>query len=124
MIEQMQLAPLEKLVDGHSRKSNWGKVRTYGELAVRIDPFSPELHVKLGTEYLETAAYDNAIVELDSALRTELKPRRPALAHIALARAHQGKNDKAKAIASVKKALEFEPANAEALALRKTLTGK
>jgi cellulose synthase operon protein C len=124
MIEQMQLAPLEKLIDGYSRKSNWAKVRTYGELAVLINPFSPELHIKLGTAYLETAAYDKAIFELDSALMTDPKPRRPALAHIALARAYQAKNDKAKAIASVKKALEFEAANAEALALRKALTGK
>jgi tetratricopeptide (TPR) repeat protein len=124
MIEQMQLDPLEKLVDGYSRKGTWAKVRTYGELAVLINPFSPELHIKLGTAYLETGDPDKAIFELDSSLITDPKPRRPAVAHIALARAYQAKNDKAKAIDNVNKALKFEAANAEALALRKALTGK
>jgi Tfp pilus assembly protein PilF len=124
MIEQMQLAPLEKLIDGYTRKAAWNKVRTYGELAVLVNPFSPEIHIKLGTAYLETADPDHAIFEFDSALLTDPKPRRPALAYLGLTRAYMAKNDKKKAIDAVTKALKAEAANAEALDLRKKLTGK
>jgi len=124
MLEQMQYAPARKLVDGYARRANWIKVRTFGEIAEQINPFDPELHIQLGTAYVETGSPDKAIFELDSALLTKPKPRRPALAHIALARAWMAKNDKKKAIAAVGKALETEPGNADALALRKQLTGK
>ncbi len=124
MLEQMQFAPAAKLVDGLARKGNWAKVRTFGEIAVQINPFSPDLHIQLGTAYLETGDPDRAIFELDSALLIKPAARRPALAHIALARAWQAKNDKKKAVDHVTKALKFEPTNAEALALRKQLTGK
>lgn len=121
MLEQMQYGPVMKLVKGYKLKGNWSKVRTYAEMALQINPFDGDLHLDLGTAYVETGHIDKGIFELQSALMSKPELRRPALAHIVLARAWLAKKDKRRARAALKKALATEPANAEALALKKKL---
>ncbi|HUH03057.1 MAG TPA: tetratricopeptide repeat protein, partial [Kofleriaceae bacterium] len=121
MIEQMQYGPLKKLIEGYKLKKNWAKVVKFGEMALNIDPFDAQLHLDLGTAQLETGATDAAIFSLESALIARPELRRPALAHLGLARAHAAKNNKRAAKAALKQALKYEPSNAEALTLKKTI---
>lgn len=121
MLEQMQYGPVMKLVKGYKQKKNWSKVRTYGEIALQINPFDGALHLDLGVAYLETGDLAKAAYELDSALMSTPELRRPALAHIALTRVWLAQNNKRMARTQLKKALEHEPANAEALELKKQL---
>jgi tetratricopeptide (TPR) repeat protein len=121
MIEQMQFGPIKKLIEGYKLEKNWAKVRTYGEMGVQINPFDAPLHLDLGIAYLETGKLDDAIFSLESSLIARPELRRPALAHIGLARAYHAKKQKRKARAELKRALVLEPANAEALALKKKL---
>ncbi len=121
MIEQMQPRPLSKLIDEYKTKKKWAKVRTFGELLVNIRLWSAELYLTLGRAYVETGAAKKAIYTYNSALMAKPKLRRPALAYIGLARAWKKRNKRRKARAMLKKALKFEPANAEALTLQKSL---
>ncbi len=121
MIEQMQYAPIKKLVDGYSAAKRWDKVRTYAELGVYINPSDGELFLALGTAYLETGAYAKARFTFTSALIAKPELRRPALAHIGITRALIATKKKRAARKEIAKALKFEPANADALALKKKL---
>ena len=118
MLEQMQYAPVRKLVTGYKRLKNWAKVRTYSEMGVQINPFDGEMHLDRGLALLETGSPDDALYEFQSALLARPELRRPALAHLGMVRAYLAKGNKRKARTELKKALELEPANAEALALK------
>ena len=67
---------------------------------------------------------DDGIFELDSALLCDPPLARPAVIHIALARAYVAKQDKGHARGEVDAALKLEPKNAEALELDGKLKGK
>jgi len=121
MIEQMQLAYVMKLVDGYAGLGKWGKVRTFGELAIEITLADAELFTTLGRAYLETGAADRALYSYDSALLVKPPMRRPALAHIGRARALAALGRKAEARKAVAQALRSEPENADALTLKKEL---
>ena len=121
MIEQMQLAPAKTLVEEHAKLGNWAKVRTYGELALYISPFDPEVLLDLGRAYLELGDPKQAIFTYDGALLTQPPLRRPALAHLGRAKAYAALKDKKKAKAALAEALRTEPENAEALELKATL---
>jgi tetratricopeptide (TPR) repeat protein len=121
MIEQMEYAPLKKLVDKYAARKVWPKVRQLGEMALYINPFDADLHVTLGMAYVETGAPEQAIHELDSALKSDPPLRRPAVAQIGLARAYLAKRDSALARRAVDAALKLEPENAEARELAKKL---
>jgi len=116
-IEQMELAPLRKLVAKHSARKDWAKVREFGEMALFISPFDAELHLQLADAYAASNSPDSAIYEYESALKAETPLRRPALAHIGMARALFAKKDSAAARRAVQAALKLEPENADALAL-------
>jgi cellulose synthase operon protein C len=120
-IEQMELAPLKKLVTKHSAKKHWAKVKEFGEMALYINPFDPELHLALADAYVELKSADPAIYEYESALASDPPLRRPAVAQIGLTRAYVVKNDPKKAKVALLAALKIEPENAEALALAKKL---
>jgi len=121
MIEQMQPRPLSTLVDEYKAKGNWAKVRTYGELLLNIRLWSADLYLTMGRAYVETNKPDKALFSYKSALITKPRLRRPALAYIGMAKAWKKKKNRRKAKAMIKKALKFEPANAEALKLQKKL---
>jgi tetratricopeptide (TPR) repeat protein len=120
-IEQMQYAPVKQLVDEYAAKGSWRKVRTYGELALFINPSDADLFLKLGRAYLESGDPDKALFTYDSALLAKPEIRRPALAHIGRARAYELLKQPKKARAAIDQALKTEAENAEALALKKRL---
>ena len=121
MLDQMKYAPLKQLVDGHTLKKRWDKVRAYGELALNVNLTDADLYLALGDAYLETGDPDRALFTFDSALLVKPALRRPALAHLGRARAHLARKDRRKARAELDKALRIEPENAAALALKKEL---
>jgi Tfp pilus assembly protein PilF len=121
VLEQMNFAPVKELVDAYAAKGKWQKVRTFGEMAVYIDPSNSDLFLILGKAYLETADPSQALFTYDSALVAQPAIRRPALAHIGRAKAYQALKQVKKAKDAIAEALKTEPENAEALALKKTL---
>jgi tetratricopeptide (TPR) repeat protein len=121
VLEQMNFAPVKQLVDDYATKKAWAKVRTFGEMAVYIDPSNPDLFLVLGKAYLETGDPAQAAFTYESALVAQPAIRRPALAHIGRARAYQALKQGKKAKDALAEALKTEPENAEALALKKTL---
>lgn len=121
MLEQMQLAPVKTLVKEHAKRGNWAKVRTFGELAININPFDAEVLLDLGRAYVELGDGKQAVFTYDGALLSQPPLRRPALAHLGRARAFVALGDKKKARAAVTEALKTEPENADALALKAKL---
>jgi tetratricopeptide (TPR) repeat protein len=120
-IEQMEYAPVKKLVEKYTVRKNWPKVREFGEMALFINPYDADLHVALGDAYAATNAPDPAIYEYESALKAEPPLRRSAIAQLGLARVYVGKKDPATARKALQAALKLEPDNAEALALAKKI---
>jgi cellulose synthase operon protein C len=116
-LEQMDLAPLKKLVIEYGKAANWAKVRTYGEMALFINPSDPEILAGLGRAYLESRQPDKALYSYDTMLLTNPPPRRPALVHLGRARALLALGKKADAKAALAQAMTTEPENAEALEL-------
>jgi tetratricopeptide (TPR) repeat protein len=120
-LEQMDLAPLKKLVSAYGQLANWSKVRTYGEMATFINPADPEVLAGLGRAYLELRQPDRALFTYDTMLLTRPAPRRPALVHIGRVKALLALGKKAEAKAALALALKTEPENAEALELKARL---
>ncbi len=124
LIEQMQYSPVKHLVDAHAKQRNWKKVRKYGELAVNINPNDGEMLLDLGRAYFETKAARKSAFTYESALLARSKLRRPALAHVGIARAMHAVGETKQAKAAIQKALQLEPRNRAALKLQKQLKGK
>ena len=120
MLEQMQYAPLRDLVASYAKRKSWDKVRRYGELALFINPFDAQLKIHIGNALASVDA-DRALSLLDEALKSRRRLRRPALAHLARARAFVTKGARKSARAAVKQALKTEPNHAEALKLQAEL---
>ena len=118
-LEQMELAPLKKLVLEYSKQNNWPKVRTYAEMAMFIAPHDTDILAGLGRAYVETNDGNKALYTYDTLLLTN--PRRPALVHIGRTRALMSLGKSKDAKASLAQALKIEPANADALALKAKL---
>ncbi|MBC7974652.1 MAG: tetratricopeptide repeat protein [Myxococcales bacterium] len=117
-LEQMDLAPLKKLVGEYGKLGSWAKVRTYGEMATYINPADPDILSGLGRAYLELRQAEKALFTYDTMLLTNPPPRRPALVHLGRTKALIALNKKADAKAALALALKTEPENAEALALK------
>ena len=120
-LEQMDLAPLKKLVVEYGKLASWPKVRTYGEMATFINPSDPDILSGLGRAYLELRQSDKALFTYDTMLLVTPPPRRPALVHLGRARALIALGKKPDARAALAQAMKTEPENAEALALKVTL---
>ncbi len=120
-IEQMEYAPLGKLVEKHAARKNWAKVKQFGEMGLLVNPWDADLHLNLGEAYLQLKQPDAAAYEFESALVANPPLGRPAVAQIALARAHVARKDTKSARKALDAALKLEPKNAEALELRKRL---
>lgn len=117
-LEQMDLAPLKKLVIEYGKLGNWAKVRTYGEMATYINPADPDILGGLGRAYLELRQADKALYTFDTMLLTNPPPRRPALVQLGRTKALIALNKKADAKAALALAMKTEPENAEALELK------
>jgi tetratricopeptide (TPR) repeat protein len=120
-IEQMQYAPLKQLVSEHARLGNQAKVRELGELALDVNPYDGELLMTLARAYLDGKQTRRALHTFDSALLAHPELRRPALAHLGRARASLALADRKNAARALRAALELEPNNGEAQALKKKL---
>jgi tetratricopeptide (TPR) repeat protein len=114
-LEQMDLAPLKKLVIEYGKAASWGKVRTYGEMATFITPSDPEILAGLGRAYLELRQPDKALFTYDTMLLVKPPPRRPALVHLGRAKALLALGKKREAKAALDQATKTEPENGEAL---------
>ncbi len=120
-IEQMDLAPLKKLVIEYGKLASWAKVRTYGEMATFINPQDTEILLNLARAYLELNQGDKALFTYDTMLLTNPPPRRPALVHIGRTKALLAAGKKVEARAALALAMKTEPENAEALELKAKL---
>jgi cellulose synthase operon protein C len=120
-LEQMDLAPLKKLVVEYGKAASWAKVRTYGEMATYINPSDPEILSGLGRAYLELRQPDKALFTYDTMLLAKPPPRRPALVHLGRTRALLALGKKADARAALAQAMTTEPENAEVLELKAKL---
>jgi cellulose synthase operon protein C len=118
-LEQMELAPLKKLIAAFAADKAWTKVRIYGEMATFISPGDPEVLMALGRAQVETGEAAKALFTYETALLTN--PRRPGLVHIGRARALLTLGKKQEAKAALTEALAKEPENAEGLELKKQL---
>ena len=120
-LEQMDLAPLKKLVVEYGKLASWAKVRLYGEMATFINPSDPEVLAGLARAYLELRQPDKALFTYDTMLLVTPPPRRPALVHLGRTRALIALGKPADAKAALAKAMKTEPENAEALELKAKL---
>ncbi|MCP4449298.1 MAG: tetratricopeptide repeat protein [Myxococcales bacterium] len=121
MIEQMSVGPLLELMGHYAKAQQWNRVIHFGELALNLDPAQGKVQLWLGQAYQETKAYDDALYAYETALLIRPRLRRPALAHLGLAKALLGKGDTRRAKSSARDALDLEPENAEAIELSETL---
>ncbi|HEX7838496.1 MAG TPA: tetratricopeptide repeat protein [Kofleriaceae bacterium] len=120
-LEQMDLAPLKKLVVEYGKLGNWPKVRTYGEMATFISPSDPDILGGLARAYLELRQPAKALFTYETMLVTTPPPRRPALVHIGRTRAFMALGKPSDARAALAQAMRTEPENAEALELKAKL---
>jgi tetratricopeptide (TPR) repeat protein len=120
-IEQMDLAPLKKLVVEYGKLGNWAKVHTYGEMATYINPSDPEILAGLARAYLELRQPAKALFTYETMLLTTPPPRRPALVHLGRSKALLALGKKPEARAALTQATAIEPENAEALELKTKL---
>ena len=120
-LEQMDLAPLKKLVVEYGKLGNWAKVRTYGEMATYINPSDPDILGGLARAYLELRQPARALFTYETMLLTSPPPRRPALVHLGRVRALIALGKTADARAALAQAMKTEPENAEALELKAKL---
>jgi predicted Zn-dependent protease len=116
-IEQMELAPLKELVAGYTKLANWAKVKTYGELAMFVQPGDLDTQLALGRAYLELGDPTRALFSYDSALLVKPTPRRPALVQLGRAKALLAMGKPVDARAAIAQAKQTEPENAEVLDL-------
>lgn len=121
VIEQMAILPLKELVLGYAQRGTWAKVRTYGEMAIYINPYDTEILLALGKAYLQLGQAKESVFTYDSALLAQPPLRRPAVAHLGRARALLALGKKAEARTALAAALKTEPENAEALELKPKL---
>jgi tetratricopeptide (TPR) repeat protein len=120
-LEQMDLAPLKKLVVEYGKLGSWAKVRTYGEMATFINPSDPDILGGLARAYLELRRPARALFTYDTMLLTTPPPRRPALVHLGRVRALIALGKTADARDALAQAMKTEPENAEALELKARL---
>jgi tetratricopeptide (TPR) repeat protein len=119
MLEQMELAPLKKLMTEFSKQKNWPKLRTYGDMAMYIAPHDPEVLGGYARALVEVGEAQKALFTYDTLMLTN--PRRPGLVHLGRARALMTMKRTAEAKAALAEALKREPDNAEVLELKRQL---
>lgn len=123
-IEQMEFAPIRKLVTAYAERKQWAKAVAYGENAQRINPFDAEILLVLGRGNNEIERPKKALFAFETALKTNPALRRPALAYLGMARSHLLLKETKNARKSIQKALALEPENSEALRLSKSISAK
>src|SRR5262249_23037079 len=97
MIEQMEYAPLKKLVDKLAAKKAWAKARDEGESASFTTPSAAALPLARGAAQAALGAAAGADCEYEGAPPAAPPLRRPAVVQIGLARAQLMRKDTAAA---------------------------
>ena len=120
-LEQMDLAPLKQLVREYGKLGNWAKVRTYGEMAIYINPQDLDILMGLGEAYLRLGDPSRALYTYDTALVANPGPRRPALVELGRAQAFYALGKRKDAKAAIANAMKTEPENADVLAFKAKL---
>ncbi len=120
-LEQMELAPLKKLMSEFTKTTNWPKVRTYGEMATYIAPGDPDVLGGLAKAYVELGDSKLALFTYDTMLLMQPPVRRPALVHIGRARAYLATGDKGNAKKALDLAAKSEPEHPDVVDLRAKL---
>ena len=120
-LEQMESAPLKKLVSEYSKAGNWAKVRTFGEMATFIVPADPEILTSLGRAYQELNDPTRALFTFDTMLLINPPVRRPALVHLGRARALAALNRPKDARLAITQGLKTEPEHPDLLDLKAKL---
>jgi Tfp pilus assembly protein PilF len=108
-----------KLIALNTTAKRWGKVREFGEMGLRINPFDPDLHYDLGQAYVDAKRWDDAIYEEQSALLCT--PKDKGAVEVTLAQAYLGKGDKADAKHTADQAIADDPSSADAKSLEASL---
>jgi tetratricopeptide (TPR) repeat protein len=121
MLEQMEVAPLKKLMTEYGKLANWAKVRTYGEMATFISPHDVDVLAGLARAHVELGEGAKALFVYDTMLLLVPAPRRPALVHIGRTKAYMLLGKKAEARAALDLALKTEGEHPEALELKAKL---
>ena len=120
-LEQMEYGPVKKLAEKYAARQDFAKAREFGEMALYINPYDADLHLTMGEAYLALSLAKEAVYEFESALVVDPPLRRPAIAHVGVARAWLALKDTAKAKKALAEALKLEPQNQQALALKKKM---
>lgn len=121
VIEQMQIAPLRRLVEGYAELGRWDKVQVYGQMAIELTLADADLFMTVARAHAEAGDAKEALYTFDSALLVQPTMRRPALAHIGRAKALTALGDRRGARKAVRQALALEPENKDALILERDL---
>ena len=120
-LEQMELAPLKKLVAEYAKLGAWAKVRTYGEMATYIAPADLDVLGGLARAYVELGDPAQALFTYDTMLLVKPPARRPALIHIGRARALHASGKPKEAKAALEQAAKTEPNHPEVIELKAKL---
>ena len=96
----------------------WDEAKRIGESAVYVDVESAAIHVDYARALAATGDHETAAFELESALLCDAKPPEKAEMHALLARERQALGDAAGARTHRDEALELDPNNADARALK------
>ena len=106
------------LLDRLVAARRWDEAKRTGEAALYVDVESAAIHVDYARALSATGDHASAAFELQSALLCNAKPEDEATAHALLARERLALGDAAAARAERDKALQLDPRNAEARALK------
>jgi tetratricopeptide (TPR) repeat protein len=88
---------------------------------LQVSPDNAEAHLLRGRVFERTGEYDRAVEALKAATFWDPKS---LVANVSLGRIYTFRNDCANAQASMRKALQIDPTNADALALKRTVEAK
>lgn len=105
---------LSRLVDA----KQWSEARRVGEAALYVDVENADVHVGYARALSATGSHEEASFELESALLCDAKPADKAEQHALLAAERRTLGDLAGARAHRDQALQLDPGNADAKALK------
>ena len=114
-IDQHNREALRRLFTLMEGQNLWADIRALADHARNLDPETADTHLALARAFAQTNGRDEAIFEYETALL--LHPEHPAPVHVALARLYLAANNRARAQAAARAALQAAPADADARAI-------
>jgi Tfp pilus assembly protein PilF len=118
-LDQHNRPALRTLLRELGAANRWRDIRALTDHARMADPEDATTHAALARAAAETGANDDAVYEYETALL--LHPRDVGPIQLGLARAYLALNNRPRAQAAVRAALQAQPTNAEARALAQQL---